>query len=341
MELFGVQELPNAKSISAPGWAYVPDTGINPSVAALQPSQAKRARNLRNPSAHENSAKQDAKILRELAALDKESHKDVQIPVPVRHRDNAGRGSPFVIPLSETNSMLTLHALIVSHGKATPAVRKILQSQKTFANHLSDAEALAALSVSQPQSQPVAAPPTPVSRASPASTSTPVVPEKIPGKRGPYKKKSLNAVAASTPLREVSTPNPGSAAVSPAPPKGIKTETSNADILMTDPPNELLAPLPTSYELTSHPGDKDPLLISYIPPVPSQAELEKLIAAPPLTYMEAKGELTDEDVRKPTRSFCEICGYWGRVKCMKCGTRVCALECLRTHQEDCYTRYGV
>jgi len=111
--------------------------------------------------------------------------------------------------------------------------------------------------------------------------------------------------------------------------------------MMIDPPNELLAPLPASNELTPHPGDRDPLLISHIPPVPSQAELEKLIAAPPLTYMEAKGELTDEDLRKPTRSFCEICGYWGRVKCMKCGARVCALECLRTHQEDCYTRYGV
>jgi zinc finger HIT domain-containing protein 1 len=93
MELFGVQELPSSKSISAPGWAYVPDTGINPSVAALQPSRAKRvARNLPNANAHENTAKQDAKILRELAALDKESHRDVQIPVPVRHRDNAGRG---------------------------------------------------------------------------------------------------------------------------------------------------------------------------------------------------------------------------------------------------------
>lgn len=341
MELFGVQELPSAKSISAPGWAYVPDTGINPSVAALQPSRAKRARNLPNASTHENTAKQDAKILRELAALDKESHKDVQIPVPVRHRDNAGRG---ILPSSQNLELtvwLTEHALIVSHGKVTPAVRKILQSQKTFANHLSDAEALAALSASQPQSQPVAAPPTPVSRASPASTSTPVVLEKIPGKRGPYKKKGLNAGAASTPLREVSIPNPGSAAASPAPPKGIKTETSNADVVMTNLPNELLAPLPASYELTPHPGDKDPLLISHIPPVPTQAELEKLIAAPPLTYMEAKGELTDEDLRKPSRSFCEICGYWGRVKCMKCGTRVCALECLKTHQEDCYTRYGV
>lgn len=92
MELFGVQELPNAKSINAPGWAYVPDTGINPSVAALQPSRAKRVARIGPSYAQDTTAKQDAKILRELAALDKESHKDIQIPVPIRHRDNAGRG---------------------------------------------------------------------------------------------------------------------------------------------------------------------------------------------------------------------------------------------------------
>jgi zinc finger HIT domain-containing protein 1 len=95
MELFGVQELPASKSISAPGWAYVPDTGINPSVAALQPSRAKRiAGPTTKASTHETTAKQDAKILRELAALDRESHRDVQIPIPVKHRDGAGRGKP-------------------------------------------------------------------------------------------------------------------------------------------------------------------------------------------------------------------------------------------------------
>jgi zinc finger HIT domain-containing protein 1 len=93
MGLFGVQELLSTKSVIAPGWAYVPDTGINPSVTALQPVSKKRAvRSLPNASPHEVNTRQDAKILRDLAVLDKESHKDVQIPVPVRHRDNAGRG---------------------------------------------------------------------------------------------------------------------------------------------------------------------------------------------------------------------------------------------------------
>lgn len=94
---FGVQEVANSKATAAPGWAYVPDTGVvNSSATALQPSSRKRAaRNHLN--LHETSAKQDAKILRELAALDRENHKDVSIPVPIRHRDNAGRGKSFLL----------------------------------------------------------------------------------------------------------------------------------------------------------------------------------------------------------------------------------------------------
>jgi zinc finger HIT domain-containing protein 1 len=93
---FGVQEVHTSKSIAAPGWAYVPDTGINPAVAALQPSSRKRPRttgpNNASQSTQDTSAKQDAKVLRELAALDRENFRDVNIPVPVRHRDGIGRG---------------------------------------------------------------------------------------------------------------------------------------------------------------------------------------------------------------------------------------------------------
>ena len=73
-----------------PGYAYVPDTGINSSVAALQPTSRKRHR---TELVGDTNAKQDAKLLRDLAALDRENHRDVAIPVPVRHRDNAGRGT--------------------------------------------------------------------------------------------------------------------------------------------------------------------------------------------------------------------------------------------------------
>lgn len=90
---FGVQEVITSKSTAAPGWAYVPDTGINPAVAALQPSSRKRPRTTGPNAAQDTTAKQDAKLMRELAALDRDNHKDVSIPVPVRHRDNAGRGT--------------------------------------------------------------------------------------------------------------------------------------------------------------------------------------------------------------------------------------------------------
>jgi len=102
---FGVREVANTKSISAPGWAYVPDTGVNASVAALQPSSRKRARGITSATLHETTAKQDAKIVRELAALDRENHRDVSIPVPIRHRDNAGRGSSQLMHISVKEGM--------------------------------------------------------------------------------------------------------------------------------------------------------------------------------------------------------------------------------------------
>ncbi|KAH9218927.1 hypothetical protein DL95DRAFT_457759 [Leptodontidium sp. 2 PMI_412] len=301
---FGVREVANSKTAPAPGWAYVPDTGINASVSALQPSSRKRARNQNVASSHETTARQDAKILRDLAALDRENAKDVSIPVPIRHRDNAGR---------------------VSHGKVTSGVRKILQSQKTFANYLSDFEALAQNPSAAPApSQPVSTPVRPVPRAAPG-TAVPHLTSK--GTRS-HKKKDPNAVAAPTPLRKVST------ASTPAP---IKAEPSTKDTPMPDAPvlsqgNSTL-PIP-------HPGDKDALLVSRIPGMPSQEEIEKLLAAPPLTYNETRGPWVEEDMRKPVKQFCEICGYWGRIKCMRCGGKVCALECLNTHQQDCFQRYG-
>lgn len=74
--------------------------------------------------------------------------------------------------------------------------------------------------------------------------------------------------------------------------------------------------------------------------MPTQAELEKLLTMPPLSYNEAGGKWTKEDRRRPVRVFCEVCGYWGRVRCTRCGGKVCALECLGVHGEECFTRYG-
>jgi zinc finger HIT domain-containing protein 1 len=186
-----------------------------------------------------------------------------------------------------------------THGKVTTGVRKILQSQKTFANHLDDFEAL-------PQSEKN---PNYVRSVSGALISN--------STKRAYKRKEQHAP---TPLRKVSSAK-------------VRSE----DDPMPDAP---ILSLGTSPDPPSHPKDNDPLLVSRLPALPSQDEMERLLAAPPLSYNDARGPLTAEDRRKPPRVFCEVCGYWGRVKCIRCGGRVCALECLTVHQEECFTRYG-
>ena len=50
---------------------------------------------------------------------------------------------------------------------------------------------------------------------------------------------------------------------------------------------------------------------------------------PPLGY----ARTVSRPSRRPSRTFCEICGYWGTYRCGKCGARYCGLECGGTHQE--------
>ncbi|KAB8299179.1 hypothetical protein EYC80_001280 [Monilinia laxa] len=215
---FGILEvaLATGKAAPAPGWAYVPDVTNSTPQIGLQPS-SRRARGLgpnagsRNVagtgfSAHETTKKQDAKILRELQLLDRENHRDVGIAV-VGRSAREGRGTQ----------------------KLTPAVRKILASQKTFANHLSDYEALASLpstsnttssqqaqggtpAVSSPQLAPPSAGLTSTGKRShkrkepiPPSVEPP---QATPAPKRSHKKKDPNAhiPPVSTPLRQSSTP---------------------------------------------------------------------------------------------------------------------------------------
>ncbi|KAI5797864.1 hypothetical protein DFH27DRAFT_624728 [Peziza echinospora] len=44
---------------------------------------------------------------------------------------------------------------------------------------------------------------------------------------------------------------------------------------------------------------------------------------------------------RPPRVFCEICGYWGKYRCLRCGARYCALECKETHEETRCQRFWV
>ncbi|KAK1776588.1 hypothetical protein QBC45DRAFT_419004 [Copromyces sp. CBS 386.78] len=360
MNNFGVIEVASQKTKNAPGWAYVPDTGLTPAAAAaLQPLNRKRAaRDKANVGAPDLTARQDAKIRKDLEALDRDSHRDAQIPIPPK----AG-GSR-------------------AQNKHTPNVRKILQSQKTFANHLDDYHAFLALAESNPQLAALVNKPTPTTTArnSPApSTITTASTNKRSSAAS--KRAAVTAAAeaaakeekAGSSKRSKTQPQPkpadddddddvemtdapenteeftGPDSSEPLPPRpdtstplDSTTETTESPKPQSYPPDGTILPAYARPPPVPHPGDDDPLLVSRVPPFPTDEELRTLMTAPPLSYTEARAQWTEEEEgRYPVRRFCEVCGYWGRVKCIKCGARVCALECLEAHREECLVRYGL
>lgn len=77
-----------------------------------------------------------------------------------------------------------------------------------------------------------------------------------------------------------------------------------------------------------------------IPPLPSEAEMEVLLNAPSLTYKQARSAPPPPGA-PPPRRFCETCGYWGRVRCMKCGVMVCSVACKDDHDQfKCLKMYA-
>lgn len=308
MNNFGVVEVASTRTTNAPGWAYVPDTGINPAVAALQPTNRKRAaRNNRvsgKPSLGDLSARQQAAVRKEVDQLDRDALKDVAIAVPARSGGSRAQ------------------------NKHTPNVRKIIMSQKTFANHVSDYEAL------QGSAEATSSATTP----RPSQPQTPAASTPAPTSR----------TSNSTNKRKKPTPAP------PPPPSAADTD----DVDMADAPplltDRTILPSYTGRTPAAHKLDDDPLLISHVPKVPTDDDLVPLLLAPPLPYPElmarasasgADNDNEDDDSstrrKYPMRTFCSVCGYWGKVKCIKCNTRVCALDCLEVHREDCVSRYGL
>ncbi|KAM3513954.1 hypothetical protein MY11210_002386 [Beauveria gryllotalpidicola] len=283
MNDFGVIELAGAKTTSAPGWAYVPDTRLaaatttsGATTTTTTTANRKRARNAPGGGLTLNdlTARQENKMRKELEALDRDGGRDATIPLPGK----SGR----------------------AQRKHTANVRKILQSQKTFANHLDDFLALQALMESNAA---------------------------VASKRS----NAAAAAASSSRSKDASSATPGGGDTPMPDAAGEGSSSSDNE------PSTMLA-APHRPPPAAHPGDADPLLVSRVPPLPTEAEMKRLLAAPPLSYGEARGNWT---ATYPVRVFCEVCGYWGRVRCLKCGTRVCALECLETHREECVTRYGI
>lgn len=81
-------------------------------------------------------------------------------------------------------------------------------------------------------------------------------------------------------------------------------------------------------------AEANPLFAIETPSMPSQDELLKLMTAPPLVYNAAKAGPPPADA-PPQRHFCSICGYWGQVKCLRCGERLCGWIHKEEHDESC------
>lgn len=108
MNNFGVFEVASAKTTSAPGWAYVPDTAYQSAAAnALQPTNRKRARTTAGPSIGDLSARQEARLRKEVEALQRDGARDNTIVVPVR---SGSRGKSL-------SSTTMVHALMVPLGE--------------------------------------------------------------------------------------------------------------------------------------------------------------------------------------------------------------------------------
>lgn len=286
-----IEVVPNSTSVSAPGWAYVPDNGYDPSKVAIQPSGArKRAARTSGLGVGDSTTRQQNAVLKHLADLDKDSHRDVQIPVPSKQKDALSRGK-----VCNTSSIfLTLFALLMypsaSKHKSTQNVRRILISQKTFANHLADEEA-------EPTSYNH-------NRGHDSDAGSLGPPRSVQPKvtKMPFQKRMGSSVNLSTP-----------------------TTTPRVDRIIppvTDSGNESRGS--KGFE------DSEPLLRTYVPSAPSEEVMAALLSGPPLSY---NGARAAPSLGKPQRHFCEICGYWGTLKCTKCAARVCGLECKKAHSD--------
>ena len=275
----------------------------------------------------------------------------------------------------------------------TPAVKKILASQKTFANHLADEEAAIANQqqpsrYQDPSNHPsggagitggaagkqktesstarsslggAKGTPTPASRSKGAAV------DRQTSVSGKQSRRSTGAAAVTTTptprpgagkrksLLRGGSSRPGSSGGNmndamdiddiPEPDQSVAPETATLDA-STDQQEDTqmhdeqdtASPHPNPLPEQSHPFLVS-LLGNSIPAPPSQFEIDSLLSAPPLSYSAAAAQPSQSTI--PPRKFCEMCGYWGRARCMKCGVRVCGLVCKESHDETGCQRFWV
>jgi zinc finger HIT domain-containing protein 1 len=329
MNNFGVIELASTRTTNAPGWAYVPDSQrVTPITAASSKRKRGAANGGATLSLADANARQETKFRREIEVLDRDNARDMQ---------------QIAIPAKNKNKKQSKAVSSTLKKQYTPNVRKILQSQKTFANHLDDY-------VAQEAANPGAA-----AGGGGGGGGTGAGNETTGAAKRPGQRQQQQQQQASTSTTTSKKPTTITITKQQEPEEDVEMLDASSDPSSSSrrPRSTILTPLHAPSP-APHIEDANPLLASHLPPIPSDNELRALLAAPPLSYLEARGTTTRPSgagagaggggtggKQYPARVFCVVCGYWGRVRCLKCGTRVCALECLETHREECVTRYGL
>ena len=84
-----IEVLPTSTSTAQPGYAFVPDTRQAPQIQAQPTGSRKRAARNTGTGIGDTSVRQQNAVLKHLADLDRDSTRDVQIPVP---KEATGRG---------------------------------------------------------------------------------------------------------------------------------------------------------------------------------------------------------------------------------------------------------
>lgn len=87
-----IEVVPNSTTGATPGWAYVADNRFDPSKAAIKPTGGRKrgARELGAGGRADITSRQNTAIVRHLAELDRENHKDVHIPIPAKKQESRG-----------------------------------------------------------------------------------------------------------------------------------------------------------------------------------------------------------------------------------------------------------
>lgn len=198
-----------------------------------------------------------------------------------------------------------------SNRRQTQNTRRILASGKDFSHYLDQDEAALALKHHHGPDADVE-PQKPAQRAS----KTPIA-----------RRKPQPAPATATATAEPS-PAPTAAAASNA-----ASTAPQAPLIPS-----FLKPYLVDASADTQKLQHDSLLSPPAPLTATTAEIEALLSAPQLSYNMARSAPSSA-AAPPQRVFCEMCGYWGRVKCLKCGSRVCGLECKSAHEESRCIRF--